>query len=744
MPDQDRLLSIARLIEILEQAGPSSPLFSGTARLLDGHLLPARSAIPAPTPRGPGRFLTIGMATYDDYDGVYFSVQAIRLYHPEVTAQTEILVIDNHPEGPCAAALKQLESNVSGYRYVPYTSHRGTAVRDLLFREANSPYVLAMDSHVQFAPGALARLVKFLKGQPDANDLWQGPLLSDDLRGLSSHFNPIWSEGMYGQWAYDERAADIDGAPFEIGMQGLGVFVCRREAWPGFNPRFSGFGGEEGYIHEKVRQRGGRTLCLPFLRWIHRFNRPSGVPYRPIWRERIRNYLIGQAELGLDGRQVEEYFESFLGAAGAAPLIASAKREIEGPFHYFDAVYSIRRGDSPDRWTPLDLDAKIRFLPAPESPVSSEIGRILAHRRILEEAQRQKLANVLVLDEVFVPAAAALEPFRNAVDRLRATPWRIHRLPDATAYHGCIFDRVMAELPGTPSGIALWLRRGNSLNFLQTRVQEGCQPPAGGFAGFGISVFGFRIAVLSDCRAAEAILRLYLLPWLPRDEPDPQTAGLVFRVLRNREAESQGFAAYAGDRLLAADDGMNVIIEALQTLVDEKAVRTLRDMVPVHAGVIVWNGAAALLPGGSGAGKTSLVAELLQKGAVYCSDEYGLVDAEGRVHPYPRALMLRSDGGWRTPVLPSTWKAATSEVPAPVRLIVAAERVEGAQWNVRRIAQSEALVVLLRNTPREMAQSPEMLAPLRAAVSSAACYSGVRGEAAEAADRVIELLASLA
>jgi len=94
--------------------------------------------------------------------------------------------------------------------------------------------------------------------------------------------------------------------------------------------------------------------------------------------------------------------------------------------------------------------------------------------------------------------------------------------------------------------------------------------------------------------------------------------------------------------------------------------------------------------------------------------------------------------------LPSTWKAATSEVPAPVRLIVAAERVEGAQWNVRRIAQSEALVVLLRNTPREMAQSPEMLAPLRAAVSSAACYSGVRGEAAEAADRVIELLASLA
>ena len=38
------------------------------------------------------------VCTYDDYDGVYFSVQAIRLYHPEVTQHTEIVVLDNHPD----------------------------------------------------------------------------------------------------------------------------------------------------------------------------------------------------------------------------------------------------------------------------------------------------------------------------------------------------------------------------------------------------------------------------------------------------------------------------------------------------------------------------------------------------------------------------------------------------------------------------------------------------------------------
>ena len=471
-----RRLPIPRLIEILEQVGPSSALFQSAAKLLDGHLVPAHPAIPEATPRGPERFLTIGMATFDDYDGVYFSVQAIRLYHPEVTAHTEILVIDNHPEGSCATPLKQLESHVEGYRYVPYGSHRGTAIRDLLFREANSRYVLSMDSHVQFAPGALARLLELLKERPASNDLWQGPLLADDHKGFSSHFSPVWSDGMYGQWAADERAADVNAAPFEIGMQGLGVFVCRKNAWPGFNPRFSGFGGEEGYLHEKIRRRGGRVVCLPFLRWTHRFNRPLGAPYRPVWRERIRNYLLGHAELGLDLRPVEEHFESVLGVAQAAPLVAAAKREMAGPFHYFDAIYSTVRGDGAEVWSVLDLDAKIRFVPAPNTPFSSGIGRMLAHRRILAEAERQMLENLLVFDEDFVPSASLLEPFRSSVDRLREEQWLIRRLPGAVAYHHEVFRRLLDELPETPSGIALWLRKGRSLDSFHAGVEQAGGP----------------------------------------------------------------------------------------------------------------------------------------------------------------------------------------------------------------------------------------------------------------------------
>ena len=100
----------------------------------------------------------------------------------------------------------------------------------------------------------------------------------------------------------------------------LGLFACRRTAWPGFNPKFRGFGGEEGYIHEKIRQRGGRTLCLPFLRWMHRFGRPLGAPYVNRWEDRMRNYVIGFTELGLDTAEMEAHFAELLGAETSARI----------------------------------------------------------------------------------------------------------------------------------------------------------------------------------------------------------------------------------------------------------------------------------------------------------------------------------------------------------------------------------------------------------------------------------------
>ena len=241
--------------------------------------------------------LTIGMATYDDYDGVFFSVQAIRMYHPEITDQIELLVIDNNPDSPSGKEVKNLiENYVPNGRYIPFTEYNSSFVKGKVFEEAQGEYVLCIDCHVFLVPGSLKKLIDYYSIFPNTKDLLQGPLMHDELKSFSTHFKPEWSEGMFGTWDTNQEALD-KGDPFEIQMQGTGLLSCKKEHWVGFNPDFRGFGGEEWYIQEKFRQYGGNVLCLPFLKWMHRFSRPNNIPYPLDVYDRIRNYIIGWTEL---------------------------------------------------------------------------------------------------------------------------------------------------------------------------------------------------------------------------------------------------------------------------------------------------------------------------------------------------------------------------------------------------------------------------------------------------------------
>lgn len=270
--------------------------------------------------------LTIGMATYNDYDGVYFTLQALRLYHD--LTETELLVVDNYG---CPHTKALVEGWVGG-RYVRATEVQGTAVpRERVFREAQGAAVLCCDSHVLLAPGAIARLKAYYRDHPETRDLLQGPLVYDDLRTIATHFEPVWREQMWGIWGTDARGGDPEGEPFDIWGQGLGVFSCRKPVWPGFHPGFRGFGGEEGYIHEKFRQRGGSALCMPWLRWNHRFGRPSGVPYPLSVEDKLRNYLIGHLDLGVELAPVRAHFAQHLSAETIARVEAEARECVLAP-----------------------------------------------------------------------------------------------------------------------------------------------------------------------------------------------------------------------------------------------------------------------------------------------------------------------------------------------------------------------------------------------------------------------------
>ena len=273
--------------------------------------------------------LTIGMAVYDDAIQAQHTIQALRLYHilPD-KLDAQILVVDNHPGGHGASEMLRLfcegwSTPESPIRYVAMPDPVGTSpARNRVFEEAKGEIVLCIDPHVQIAPGGLLSIVRHFDVRrfdkqaeryiENDKDFVQGAILWDNLAVGASHFEPIWGEdGMYGKWALDDRC--LPGAlsePFDIPGMGLGLFACRREAFLGFHPDARGFGGEELCYHEKHRRAGGRTLCLPWLRWWHRFANPryERLAYPASQAQKARNYVLWFESLGWDVDEVRKAF----------------------------------------------------------------------------------------------------------------------------------------------------------------------------------------------------------------------------------------------------------------------------------------------------------------------------------------------------------------------------------------------------------------------------------------------------
>ena len=343
------------------------------------------------------------MATYDDFDGVYFTIMSIILYHRAALPDIEIVVIDNNPDSSHGQAVAKFCRQTGQVRYIPAAEYKGTTIRERVFAEARGDFVLCMDCHVFLHDGAISRLLEYCTNHPDSIDLLHGPLCYDNLQNISTHMEARWNGGFFGVWGKDPRARNGDGEPFDIPLQGMGLFACRKAAWPGFNRKFRGFGGEEGYIHEKFRQNGGRTLCLPFLYWSHRFQRPSGVQYANRWEDRIRNYLIGWDELGMPTTELLDHFSSHVSQKAASKANAWFIQEKRGPLWAFDTIFWL--SDSDDAWQRdlkalenLSIDRITQKIEFPDTTEPDDQAFIQAQQRILDLAIRQNLDDIVMIN----------------------------------------------------------------------------------------------------------------------------------------------------------------------------------------------------------------------------------------------------------------------------------------------------------------------------------------------------------
>ena len=161
----------------------------------------------------------------------------------------------------------------------------------------------------------------------------------------------------------------------------------------------------------------------------------------------------------------------------------------------------------------------------------------------------------------------------------------------------------------------------------------------------------------------------------------------------------------------------------------------------LHAGVVAIHNQAIVLPGPSHAGKTTLVAALVQAGATYYSDEYAVLQPSGLIEPYARDLQIRIPGEEvQTPIPVEHLNGRAGIALIPAALIAFIDYAPSATWSPQPVTPGMAVLEMLRHTIPVQRTPARVLATLTALVANTTIFRTQRDEAPEAARRLLSRL----
>jgi hypothetical protein len=263
----------------------------------------------------------------------------------------------------------------------------------------------------------------------------------------------------------------------------------------------------------------------------------------------------------------------------------------------------------------------------------------------------------------------------------------------------------------------------------------------GWVAGFSFTAYGVRIGVrVNDAQMLDRVAEHMPPEWKRSDalvvdrlyslrtgrastRPNVRTFHLLYSNL------------YRAARTMDLDEVYETFESDLQLYLAEMAHRR----VFVHAGVVGWGGQAIVIPGRSHSGKTTLVKTLVEAGATYYSDEYAVLDADGRVRPYAKSLSIRQQDGQKPKrCTAAELGARTGTKPLPVGLVVMSEYKPEAKWRPRTLSAGQGALALLANTVAARRQPETTFATLRQVVAGAPVIQSARGEAREIVDSLLQ------
>jgi hypothetical protein len=246
------------------------------------------------------------------------------------------------------------------------------------------------------------------------------------------------------------------------------------------------------------------------------------------------------------------------------------------------------------------------------------------------------------------------------------------------------------------------------------------------------SSFGVPIA-LSYPRDMESSVEAILPPartWAPANRAPK-------RFFLERRGKS--LYAFAEDELLIEGEDARLVLDILDSFIREHISADAPHHVFIHAGAVAIGGVALVLPAPSLAGKSTLVAALVRAGATYLSDEYAVLDGDGKVIPYPRAISLRLPGtSSSTEVDAASLGQVASDDPRPVGVVALTEYIPGATWDPVRLTPGVGALRVFENAVTAATRPEQSLTVIRRAVEGAVVLDGPRGESEGLVPALIE------